>query len=360
MDSNRISPEQLEVARGWRSLGRDDRVTDEIEHPLGTMSVRPRLRSVEFQQRFPDHNFTEVSLFYRPPDAEPGRLFPVVENFADDKHDETTLGYEIGVFRTPAEAKIVGTLLLSPTDPAASLEAAGYEQTDERVWKRRHPRWADGGSSVYLGSDEDSEDISVNHRPNDEGAILCPLYLGRHRAEDSRPATSRGQAADFAAAGAFLHLIERTGHVRKPLDEGDWSRWASGQPILAVPGPVDTGPPRDLAFVLLSQEIGSKAKNPEKFFALNRLISDIKDEELPSGALLDEALEAFENFETVVPDWSGLAGLRESIGPRGDGAAHFVYSEHQVRIALIGITKGLDRVKALVEEARQPSGPRPS
>ena len=360
MDSSRAHPRQLEIAQGWRQPDRADRVTDEIENNLGTMSVRRRERSAEHDARLTEHSVQEYSLFYRPPGSKSGQIFPVIENFADPGHLPTPLGYEIGVFRSTAEAKIVGTFLMSPIDPDATLTAAGYVQEDPRRWRHQHARWSDGYSSVFLGSDEDKEDVSVDHRPNGEGAAFCPFYLGRHGQKDSRPAPSRTRQADLAAAAVFLHLIEQTGHLRQPLDHTDWDRWASGQPILALAGPIDTGPPRDLAFVVLTQELGNKAKKPEKFYALNRLIADIKGADLPSDALLADALEAFDRFAAVVPDWPGLPGLRQSLGPRGDGAAHFVYSEHQARVALIGLTQGLGTVRRLVEEVIPPRGPRPS
>jgi hypothetical protein len=249
-------------------------------HPSGTWTIEERPASPS------GHGFdfqATAALFFRPEGSE-SDSFPAVETYGCSHPHVSTIGFEVGYFRSAAEARIATALMLNPPEsvPAieASMQAGDYKQTyadtdDHRFgWSRHYPEFGGGRITFHVGSDDDRECVFVEQSRG--GSLLTFAYLTRHDDATSRPACASDFATDIWVVSTLARLVEESGHVREPLTDADWREWSAGRPIPVLWRPRDAGAPvGSMSLALLQREmLGLEGEN---LFATNRLFSEAQD-----------------------------------------------------------------------------------
>lgn len=145
--------------------------------------------------------------------------------------------YGYGLFRSPAEAKVMSTLLSRPTggtdDAATLLKSLGWEENEPHGRRRWWEAGVQGGyASLHLGSDEDARDVSLSFRLAGENLIRTCFLISHSKRSN---VVEGPQGASLHAGAWFIKILRDSNHLLEPLTEKDWISFSGGHGIEPLP-----------------------------------------------------------------------------------------------------------------------------
>jgi len=249
--------------------------------------------------------------------------------------------YGYGIFRSPAEAKVMTSLLSRPSggteDGASILGSLGWKENDpsgkRRWWEIHLP---DGLASLFLGSDEDPRDVLLQFRFAGEGMIRTGFLISHNRRGN---VVEGPEGASLHAGAEFISLLKASNHLLDPLREDDWLSYSAGHGIDPFPATEFTPPvARRLAMTYLAAMHGTDMGTMR---AILRDAHDIQG---------NGPMEAFEaEVGTIIETVVG-AGK-----PEAAEIADAMNRDPWLQYVVVAAGKGADEARQLAHAVRTPS-----
>jgi hypothetical protein len=249
--------------------------------------------------------------------------------------------YGYGIFRSPAEAKVMSSLLSRPSGGteagASTLGALGWKENassgKRRWWEIDLP---EGLASLFLGSDEDPRDVLLQFRFAGEGMIRTGFFI----THNSRGNVVEGpEGASLHAGAEFISLLKTSNHLLEPLREDDWLSYSQGRGIEPLPVTEFTPPvARRFAMTYLAAMRGT---DMESMKAILRDAHDIQG----NGPI--------EGFDAEVG--TIIVTLVGADKPEAAEITDAMNRDPWLQYVVVAAAKGADEARQLAEASRTPT-----
>jgi len=268
----------------------------------------------------------------------PGKTVPRRSSIAILSVEED---YGYGVFRSPAEAKVMASLLSRPSDgteaAASTLDSLGWKENKpsgkRRWWEIGLP---EGLASLFLGSDEDPRDVLLQFRFAGEGMIRTGFLISHNRRGN---VVEGPEGASLHAGAEFISLLVASNHLLEPLREEDWISYSEGRGIEPLPVTEFTSPvARRLAMTYLAAKHGT---DMETMKAILRDAHDIQG---------DGPMEGFDAEVGAI-----IGALVGADKPEAAEITEAMNRDPWIQYVVVAAAKGADEARRLVEAVRTPT-----